>query len=107
MENLTENVIEWVTGDSQVTVTLSQKKYITKIKKMAIKHPDEVTIIHENSDGSIVAHLPLKSIKISITSKNFTEEQRLAMAERMRNMRNGNSDEYEEYDDEDEHEDYN
>ena len=40
-----ENVIEWINGDKEVTMTFSQKKYIRKIKELAERYPDEVKII--------------------------------------------------------------
>lgn len=87
MENLNENVIEWLLNESQVTVTLSQRKYITKVKRLAEKYPDEVKIVYTNKDGSIVAHLPLSAIKINIVPKReLTEEQLEIMRERMRKM---------------------
>lgn len=83
-EAFNENVVEWITNDKTITVTLSQRKFITKIKKLAEKHPEDVQIIHENPDGSIVAHLPLKALKFNISNRTFTDEQRQAIAERMR-----------------------
>ena len=80
-----ENVIEWVKNSKTVTVFFSQKRYITKIKRLAEKHPDKVQIVTENKDGSIVAHLPINAVHLSIVKrKEFTEEQRLAAIERMK-----------------------
>lgn len=70
MAELRENCIEWLNGQSVVSVTLSQKRLVSKVKKMAEKHPDLVTILAENDDGSIFAHLPLKAVKLSIISRN-------------------------------------
>lgn len=70
MAELRENCIEWLNGQNVVSVTLSQKRLISKVKKMAEKHPDLVTILAENEDGSIFAHLPLKAVKLSIISRN-------------------------------------
>jgi hypothetical protein len=66
MADFKENAIEWLTGDDTISVTLTQKKYINKVKKLAVKHPNLVSILNENSDGSIFAHLPLKALKLSI-----------------------------------------
>lgn len=80
-----ENVIEWISGDKNVTVTISQQKYITKIKKLSEKFPDEVKIIYTNQDGSILAHLPLRAIKINLTAKKeLTEEELESLRERMK-----------------------
>lgn len=83
---MNENVIEWLTNDSEVTVTLSQRKYITKVKKLQEKYPDEVRIVVENKDGSVVAKLPIKYIKISAPRK-VSEEQRDQARERLKAYR--------------------
>lgn len=82
-----ENVIGWFKNSDIATVTFSQGKYITIIKKLAKKYPDDVKIL-ENSDGTILAYIPVKAIHISIRNKNieFTEEQREAARERMKKM---------------------
>lgn len=79
-----DNAIEWLTGDDKVTVTFSQRKYISIIKKLAEKS-DEVVIKHENNDGSIVAHIPLSFVKIS-KKKEMSDEARAAASERFKQM---------------------
>lgn len=72
-----ENAIEWIKNSEVATVTFSQGRYISKIKKLAEKYPDKVQIKHENKDGSIVAHIPVKAIKINIIEgRELTEEQK-------------------------------
>lgn len=85
MAELKENAIEWVNGQNKVTVTLSQGKYINKVKKLA-KTQSDVEILAENEDGSICAHLPLKYIKIS-PPRQVTEEQREKARERLEQLR--------------------
>jgi len=98
MADFKENVIEWLTGDKQVTVTLTQQKHISKVRKLAEKFPDEVKIDYVNKDNSIVAHLPLRAIKINLTAKReYTEEELEVMRERMLKIRESG----EEVDDED------
>ena len=88
MSDFKENVLEWITNESTVTATITQGRTITKIKRLAEKFPDEVEIIHTNADGSILAHLPLRAIKINLTTKReLTEEQRLINSERLRKYR--------------------
>lgn len=70
MAEFKENCIEWLNGQNVVSVTLNQKRLITKVKKMALEHPELVTILAENEDGSIFAHLPLKAVKLSIITRN-------------------------------------
>jgi hypothetical protein len=85
MAELKENVIEWITGEDTISVTLSQTKHINKVERLAKKYPDLVQILKRNSDGSIFAHLPLKFIKIS-APRQITEEQREQARERFKNM---------------------
>lgn len=77
-----ENVIEWINGDDVATVTLSQGRYISKVRKLAEKF-DEVKIVAENQDGSIVAKLPLKLIRIA-QPRQMSEEQKQQARERMK-----------------------
>lgn len=73
--NVTENVIEFRLNEGTATVTFCQPRFITKIRKLAEKYPDECQITHENKDGSIVAHIPVKWIKISKMERHLSEEQ--------------------------------
>ena len=85
-----ENVIEWMTGDDVISVTVTQKKYITRIRSLAEKHPESVQILAENRDGSIFAHLPLKSLKLTIIS--LDESRKAELAENMRAVRERRTD---------------
>lgn len=82
-----ENVIEWIRNSKTATVTFSQGKYITKIKKLAEKYPDKIQICKVNNDSSIVAHIPVSAIKISITERVMSEEQKEAARERLKKAR--------------------
>lgn len=83
-----ENVIEWLKDSKTATVTLSQGRYITKIRKLAKQYPDEVEIIRENKDGSLLVHIPVSYIKINNPPRReYTEEERAVMAERLRNVK--------------------
>lgn len=75
-----ENVIEWIRNDNVATVTFSQGRYISKIRKLAATHPEDVQITAENMDGSICAHIPVKYIKIN-PPRSITEEGLQAMKE--------------------------
>lgn len=86
-ENMNENVLEWIKNEPIATVTFSQGKYISKIRKLAERFPDECQITHENQDGSIVAHIPTKWIKINNPQRVMTEEEKRLAAERIRNSR--------------------
>ena len=82
-----ENVIEWIRNSKIATVTLSQGKYISKVKKLAEKYPDKVQICKVNNDSSIVAHIPVSAIKISITERVMSEEQKAVARERLQKIR--------------------
>lgn len=85
-----ESVIEWIRGQKEVTVTLAgNTRYHSKVRKLASQYPDEVKIVAENKDGSIVAHLPLSYIKIS-HPKIVSEEQKERARENMNRLRENN-----------------
>lgn len=63
-----------------------ERKFITKVRKLKEKYPDEVRIIAEpeNNDGCIYCELPVEWLSIRPPRKmNFTEEQKRASAERL------------------------
>lgn len=82
---ISENNIEWYSGDKTVTLSFTQQRFVNKIKKYA-KSNSDVEIVAENADGSICAHIPVSWIKIYPPKKGhvFTEEERKVAAERMR-----------------------
>ena len=57
-----ENVIGWYKDSEIATVTFSQGRYISKIKKLAEKYPDDVKVL-ENADGTILAYIPVMELK--------------------------------------------
>lgn len=83
--DISENNIEWYTGDKTVTLSFSQKKYVSKILKAA-KDNSDIDIVAQNEDGSICAHVPLSWIKISPPRKGreFSDEERAMAAERLK-----------------------
>lgn len=93
MEN-PENCIEWITGQHTITCSISQTRYISKIKGLAEKYPKKVKILAENEDGTILAKLPLKALKLNIIEKELTDEQREEMSRRFKErIYGGNEDE--------------
>lgn len=69
-----ENCIEWIKDQKQATLSLSQRRTISRVKKLAEKYPEECQIVAENKDGSVYAHIPVSWIKIS-PPKKVSEEQ--------------------------------
>lgn len=83
MDTVNEFVIEWLRGDDTAKVTAPASSALcTRIRKLSREHPENVTIIAENKDGSIFAEIPVKYVSIRHPRK-VSEEQRRAAAERM------------------------
>lgn len=82
-----ENVIEFIKNESRMTLTLSQGRFITKVRELAEKFPDDVEIVAENADGSIVAHMPVSALHLSIIRKTLTDKQKQAARERLEKAR--------------------
>ena len=76
MEASNENCIEWISNQHSITCTFSQLKWVNKVKQLQNKHPDKVKIVAENEDGSIVAKMPIKALKLSIIERDLSEEKR-------------------------------
>ncbi len=81
-ENVIENVIEFLKGEKRATLSLSQARYISQVKKLAEKYPDECQIVANNKDGSICAYVPVSWIVIR-RPKELTEEQKRTAAENL------------------------
>ena len=77
-----ENNIEFIKNGKTATAFFTQGKYISKLKKLAKERPEECQIVI-NTDGSLLAHFPVKWVKVS-PPRTISEEQRLAAAERLK-----------------------
>lgn len=78
-----EFAINWIKGDKIASVTAPSSTALgNKILRLA-EERDDVTIVRQNKDGSILANVPVKWIKIGAPRK-MSEEQRAAAAERLR-----------------------
>ena len=89
MEN-SENMIEFISGSRTVTVTLTNRKHINRIKKLYEERKEDFKYLYENEDGSICAKLPLKWLKFNAGSKEgrvMTEEQKEAARIRLSEAR--------------------
>ena len=82
MDKCTENVIEFLLDDKRATVTFSQGRYKSRIKKLAAERPEECDIVAENQDGSICAHIPVRWIKI-FPVRETSEKQKQCARETM------------------------
>lgn len=79
---MNENSIEWVGGGKTATLTLSQRKMVSRIEKLSKQYPLVCKITARNGDGSICAHIPASWVKIR-PSKKFSQEERDALAGRL------------------------
>lgn len=74
-----ENAIEFLKDQDTCTVTFSQGRYISRIKKLAETHPEECKILAINKiprEGEVIcAHVPTSWIRIN-PGPNLTDEQR-------------------------------
>lgn len=80
-----ENVIEFIKDEARATVTFSQGRYKSRIKKLAAKRPEECQIVAENQDGSMCAHIPVEWIRIN-PSKELSDSERERLSNHARNV---------------------
>ena len=80
-----EFVIEWLKNSATATVNFPRGRLATKVKKLAEQCPGECKVVHESKDGVVIAHIPVKWIRISRSGNGnrMSEEQRAAAAERL------------------------
>ena len=67
-------------------VSSDERHWITTVRKLKEKYPEDVRIIREpkDNDGCIYATVPVKWIKITRPKKmNLTDEQREKIAQRL------------------------
>lgn len=88
-----ENCIEFLKDQKRTTVTFSQGRYITRIKKLAEKYPEKCEIVAINKipgEGEVIcAHVPTAWIKIQ-PGMDLTEEQRKTIGEKLLASRKNN-----------------
>lgn len=86
---MNETSVERIQGEEYCTVFTAERKFINQLKEFSTKYPEQVDIIKENEDGSILAHVPSNWFRFikPPTKRNFTEEQKQAMVERMKKAR--------------------
>lgn len=87
--SIKETSIDKIVGEEYLTVYSNEKAIVNKIKELASKYPSEVTIIKKYEDGTINAHFPSNWFRFikPPAKRNYTEEQRKAMGERMKKAR--------------------
>ena len=58
MKEIRDTIYEHMTGSDTITVTAEERKEINRLKKLNAKYPNQVEIVCENEDGSLLAHIP-------------------------------------------------
>lgn len=84
-----ETSIDRVQGDNYCIVFTGEKKFINQLKEFSKLYPNDVKIQYENNDGSIEVKVPYNWFRFikPPTKRNYTEEQRKTMGERMKKAR--------------------
>ena len=82
MDRCIETMTEFLENVERATVTFTQGRYKSRIRKLAKERPKECQIVAGNLDGSLCAPIPVAWIKITPT-KQLSEEQRKQIAERL------------------------
>lgn len=86
---MNETAINRLQGDDYCYVFSAERKFINRLKELAEEYPNEVEIQYINEDGSVGAKVPYNWFRFikPPTKRNYTEEQRQAMSERMKKAR--------------------
>ena len=84
MERNLENVIEFLTGDSTATISVSNKRFVNRLRKLFAdgEHGQEMLRFTENADGTLYCVVPLSWVRVSPPRK-MSEEQKQEQAARL------------------------
>ena len=77
------------TNKERAFFSSDERKFITKVRKLKEKYPDEVRIITEpeDNDGCIYCELPTRWFTIRVPKRmNLTDEQREELSVRMKRI---------------------
>ena len=80
-----ETSIERLQGDTYCNVYTGERKFVNKLLELYEEYPEDITLIKYN-DGSVGAKVPYDWFRFikPPAKRNYTEEQRKAMGERMK-----------------------
>lgn len=81
---MTENAIEFITGQKTCVATFTNRKHINRIRKLYEERGDEFTYLVENPDGSICAKFPLKWVRINPGAKFDPDKPKKEMSAEQR-----------------------
>lgn len=83
-----ETSIERIQGDDYCIVYTGERKFVNQLIELQEKYPNEIQL-KDYEDGFIEAKVPYDWFRFikPPTKRNYTEEQRKAMSERMKKAR--------------------
>lgn len=89
---MAETAYEYFTDEISATVSTNEKRVITRIKKLADKYPEEVSVVFtpDRNSGVMVAKIPRKWVKLPApprAGREMSDEERQAAAERLKALR--------------------
>lgn len=95
-----ETAMGYLTEDEgRAWFSSDERKWRNRIMKLAEEYPEQVkiTVYPEDNDGCINAWIPAKWIRVKPPIKrNLTDEQRMAMSERLKKAREAGDEDEEE-----------
>jgi hypothetical protein len=85
---MAETVFEHLDGKDTWTISTDERTWKNRLCKLAEQNPAEVECVAVNHDGSVMYHVPVSWVRLRPPAKrNLTEEQRAALAERIKSVR--------------------
>ena len=91
MNDSRETAWDWYSDEKMASMCSNEAVWVRKLTALAEQYPDDGVIkkTPEDNGGVILVSLPKKWFKIKPpTKRNMTDEQREALAERMKKVRN-------------------
>lgn len=83
-----ETVFEHTQNSTTWTVSTNERLYKNQLARLAKAHPDDVRMIAQNKDGSVLYHIPASWLRVRPPRKCvMPPEQRAAVAERLKASR--------------------
>ena len=64
MAELLETSYDHIKGTATFTITAAETWSIAMVRRLKRQHPQDVEILAENTDGSLLAHMPVEWMRI-------------------------------------------
>lgn len=90
MEAFNETTIDHLGGEELCGISTGERTMRNRLAKLAESNPEQVKCVAVNQDGSVYYKVPWRWVSVrKPRTMNFTDEQKAAMAERMRTINRG------------------